>query len=148
MGVVDLNDIPEYEFERKRVVWFDRLGCGKGIKSTRSLKEDKNCCETCGTIVRFVVVSHLEDELYYNLLSSTEATHAADQRILRSGNIWIPCQECDGSLDSASSSTTTSTSAMSAGRIITSRLSSKTPENQRATRKSCVPSEERPHSSS
>ena len=100
MGVVDLDNITRHEYELKPVIWVDCPGCGKGLKSTWLLKEDKNCCETCGTIVRFVVVSHFEDELYYNLLSNTEAIHAADQRILRSGNVWIPCQgDCDESLD-------------------------------------------------
>jgi len=45
------------------------------------------------------VVSHFEDALYYYLLSNTEAVQAADQRIFRSGNVWVPCQGCDASLD-------------------------------------------------
>lgn len=91
MGVIDLDDIPENEYGRQPVVWLDCPGCGKGLKSTWFLKEHEDTCTTCGTIVRFVVVSHFEDELYYNLLSNTEAIHTAEQRVHRSGTIWIPC---------------------------------------------------------
>jgi transcription elongation factor Elf1 len=93
MGVVDLDDIPPGEYELQPVVWVDCPGCGKGLKSTWFLLEDDTQCNVCGTTIRFRVVSHFDFEFHEN------GVMAVDQRILRSGNVWVPCQGCDADLD-------------------------------------------------
>jgi len=94
MGVVDLDaDIPSSEYETQPVVWLDCPGCGKGLKSTWLLKEDAPHCTTCGTTVRFCVVSHFE------VLVHVDAVYAAEQRVKKRGSIQFPCQGCSKSLD-------------------------------------------------
>ncbi|MFC6755846.1 MULTISPECIES: hypothetical protein [Haloarcula] len=94
MGVVDIEaDTLESDCGYQPVIWFDCPGCGKRMKSTWLLWEDDGSCSTCNTEFRFEVIGHLD------VLYNQHAVWAADQDINRSGDLPIPCQGCDETLN-------------------------------------------------